>query len=53
MKERYKNIEAAIGCDLIQPTSRVGTLIDTKQLEYVLKGIEIGKESGTILTGGK
>lgn len=52
MKERFENIEAIIGCDPIQPSSRVGTLADVKQLEHVLKGIETGKESGTLLTGG-
>jgi aldehyde dehydrogenase (NAD+) len=52
MKERFERMEAAIGCDPIEPTSGVGTLADTKQLEHVLKGLEMGKESGTVLTGG-
>lgn len=52
MKERFENMEALIGSNPIDPTSRVGTLADTKQLEHVLKGIEIGKESGKIITGG-
>lgn len=52
LKERFEKMEAIIGCDPIEPTSRVGTVADMKQLEHVLKGIEMGKASGTLLTGG-
>ncbi|KFZ24418.1 hypothetical protein V502_01104 [Pseudogymnoascus sp. VKM F-4520 (FW-2644)] len=52
LKERFEDMEALIGCDPIELSSKVGTLADTKQLEHVLNGIEMGKEDGTIITGG-
>lgn len=52
MKERFEKMEALIGSDPSDPSSRVGSLADSKQLEHVLKGIEMGKESGRVITGG-
>jgi aldehyde dehydrogenase (NAD+) len=52
IKERFEKMETVIGCDPMEPTSGIGTLADVKQLEHVLKGLEMGKESGTVLTGG-
>jgi aldehyde dehydrogenase (NAD+) len=52
MKEEFEKMEKIIGCDPIEPTSGVGTLAGPKQLEHVLQGLEMGKKSGTILTGG-
>jgi aldehyde dehydrogenase (NAD+) len=52
MKETFEKTLEAVGSDPLDPSSMVGALADVKQLEHVLEGLRVGKQSGTLLTGG-
>lgn len=39
--------------DPLDPASKMGAIVDAKQTEQVMRYIEIGKQTGTLVTGGE
>jgi len=51
LKDIFEKTAEMAGCDPIDPSSAIVPVADTKQLQHVLQGLEIGNKNARLLTG--